>query len=79
LTNRNVIIGLVLLLAVAWWFLHEDAEAEVREAHQELSRLLSKTEGEEEAAETREVVSRLQKVEGKWLFSEFTLAKVLEN
>lgn len=165
MTNRNVIIGLALLLVVAWWFLREDAEAEVRAAHQELSRLLSKTEGEasgttivnarvlqglfaetcrvtgdaemlagsytpeemvstiiqvrgmflsidltfhelvvefpatenalvnftavlvgrsktegeEEAAETREVVSRLQKVKGKWLFSEFALAKVLEN
>jgi hypothetical protein len=35
--------------------------------------------GGEEAAETREVVSRLRKVEGAWLFSEFRLAKVIES
>ena len=39
----------------------------------------SSVEGEEEAAETRAVVSRMRKVEGTWLFSEFKLAKVLEN
>jgi len=39
----------------------------------------SKMEGEEEAAETREVISRMRKVEGKWLFAEFRLANVLEN
>ena len=39
----------------------------------------SKLEGEGEAAETREVVSRMRKVEGEWLFSEFRLAKVIEN
>lgn len=165
MNQRNVIVISVLLLATAWWFLHEDREAEVREAHQELARLLSKTEGEaagtmlvdarllqglfdescevtgdaemlvdsytreemvstiiqvqamfdsvdltfhelviefptmdealvnftavlvgrstmtegEEAAETREVVSRLRNIEGEWLFSEFRLAKVSEN
>lgn len=164
-SKRNVIVISVLLLAAAWWFLHEDPEAEVRDAHQELTRLLSKTEGEatgamlvdarvlqgmfadtcdvtgdaemlagsytpeemvstiiqvqgmflsidltfhelviefpatddaivnftavlvgrskiegeEAAAETREVVSRLQKIEGKWHFAEFRLAQVLEN
>ncbi len=36
-------------------------------------------EGEGEAAETREVISRMRKVEGKWLFAEFRLAKVSEN
>jgi hypothetical protein len=160
-----VIVILVLILAGTWWFLHEDPEAEVRDAHQELTRLLSKSEGDttgtmlvdarrlqglfaescevtgdaemlvgsytredmvstviqvqalftsidltfhelvvdfptsddalvnftavlvgrstatggEEAAETREVVTRLRKVEGAWLFSEFRLAKVIEN
>lgn len=104
-SRRNVIAISVLLLAAAWWFLHEDPEAEVRDAHQELTRLLSKSKNEtagtmlvdalvkftavlvgrstmtggEEAAETREVVSRLRKVEGAWLFSEFRLAKVIEN
>ncbi len=39
----------------------------------------TKMEGEEEAAETREVISRMRKVEDKWLFAEFSLAKVLEN
>ena len=42
---RNVLIIIILLSAATWWFLHEDPEAEVRDAHQELSRLLSKTEG----------------------------------
>ena len=165
MSYRNVIVILILLSAAAWWFLHEDPEAEVRNAHQELTRLLSKTdgeasstmifnarvlqsmfadfcevtgdaemlggsytpeemvstiirvqgiflsidltfheleiefpaaddaivnftavlvgrskmEGEEEAAETREVISRMRKVEGKWLFAEFRLANVLEN
>lgn len=154
-----------LLLVAAWWFFHENPEAEVQEAHDELSRLLSKTEGEtatsmlvharliqglfaencdvtgdaemlvgsytredmvstiiqlqamftsidltfheltiefpaeddalvnftavligrstmtegEEAAETRGVVSRMRKVEGKWLFSEFKLVKLAAN
>lgn len=36
-------------------------------------------EGEGDAAETREVISRMRKVEGKWLFAEFRLAKVFEN
>ena len=162
---RYVIVILVLLSAAAWWNLHEDPEAEVRDAHQELSRLLSKSEGEagsamiinarviqsmfadtcvvsgdtemlvgsytpkemaatiirvqgiflsidltfrdlaieflaaddavanftavlvgqaqmkgeEEASETRQVVSRMRKVEDKWLFAEFTLAQVVEN
>jgi len=163
---RKVIVILILLSAAAWWFLHEDPEAEVRNAHQELTRLLSKTEGEAsstmifnarvlqsmfadtcevtgdaemlggsytpeemvstiirvqgiflsidltfheleiefpaaddaianftavlvgqsvmegeaavEAAETRGVISRMRKVEGKWRFAEFRLAKVLE-
>ena len=165
MSYRNVIVILILLSAAAWWFLHEDPEAEVRNAHQELTRLLSKTEGEasstmifnarvlqsmfadtcevtgdaemlggsytpeemvstiirvqgiflsidltfhefeiefpaaddaivnftavlvgrskmegeEEAAEAREVISRMRKVEGKWLFAEFRLANVLEN
>ncbi len=165
MSYRNVIVILILLSAAAWWFLHEDPEAEVRNAHQELTRLLSKTEGEasstmifnarvlqsmfadtcevtgdaemlggsytpeemvstiirvqgiflsidltfheleiefpvaddaivnftavlvgrskmegeEEAAETREVISRMRKVEGKWFFAEFRLANVLEN
>jgi hypothetical protein len=160
-----VLVIFILLSVAAWWFLHEDPEAEVRDAHQELTRLLSKTEGEasstiifnarvlqnmfadtcevtgdaeilagsytpeemvstiirvqglflsidltfhelviefpaaddaivnftavlvgrtkmegeEEAAETREVISRMRKVEDKWLFAEFSLAKVLEN
>jgi len=162
---KNVLVIFILLSVAAWWFLHEDPEAEVRDAHQELTRLLSKTEGEasstmifnarvlqnmfadtcevtgdaeilagsytpeemvstiirvqgmflsidltfhelviefpaaddaivnftavlvgrtkmegeEEAAETREVISRMRKVEDKWLFAEFSLAKVLEN
>ena len=167
MSNKSVIVIIIVLLAVvAWWFLHEDPEAEVRDAHQELSRLLSKTEGdasttttifnaralqgmfanscevtgdaemfagrytpeemvsliiqvqgvflnveltfheleiefpaaddaianftavlvgksviegEEEAAETRAVVSRMHKVEGDWLFAEFKLAKVIEK
>ena len=36
-------------------------------------------EGEVEAAETREVISRMRYVDGTWLFAEFKLAKVLEN
>jgi hypothetical protein len=32
----------VFLAGAASWFLHEDPEAEIRNAHQELSRLLSK-------------------------------------
>lgn len=162
---RNAIVVLILLVAVAWWFLHEDPEAEVRAAHQELTRLLSKAEGEAststlldarnlqslfadncvvtgdaemfagsytseemvgtiirvkgallrvdltfhdleiefpaaddaigtftavlvgksmidgeaEAAEAREVVSRMRKVEGKWRFAEFNLSYVIEN
>jgi len=162
---KNVLVIFILLSVAAWWFLHEDPEAEVRDAHQELTRLLSKTEGEasstmifnarvlqnmfadtcevtgdaeilagsytpeemvstiirvqgmflsidltfhelviefpaaddaivnftavlvgrtkmegeEEAAETREVISRMRKVEDKWLFAEFSLAKMLEN
>ena len=165
MSNRNVIVILVLLAALAWWFLHEDPEAEVRHAHQELARLLSKTEGEasntmifnaavlkgmfadtcevtgdaemlagshtpeamvstiiqlqamflsvdltfhelviefpaadvalvnftavlvgksliegeEEAAETRKVVSRMRKAEGTWQFSEFNLAIMRQN
>lgn len=153
---------MVLVAAATWWFFHENPEAEVRNAHQELSRLLSKTEGEsagailldahilkglfaeacevtgddtalvrsytpdemvsmilqvqgvflhadlvfheliidfptennalvnftavligrskiegeEAVAETREVVSRLQKIDGKWLFSNFKLIKL---
>jgi len=42
---RNVIAVLILLSAAAWWFLYEDPEAEVHSAHQELMRLLSKTQG----------------------------------
>ena len=164
---RNVLIIIILLSAATWWFLHEDPEAEVRDAHQELSRLLSKAEGaasnitilnavvlksmfaatcevtgdaemlagaytpeemistivriqgifrsieltfheleiafpvaddaivnftavlvaqvpkageeEEMFGETRTVVSRMRKFEGKWLFTEFSLAKVSEN
>ena len=164
---RNVLIIIILLSAATWWFLHEDPEAEVRDAHQELSRLLSKAEGaasnttilnaavlksmfadtcevtgdaemlvgaytpeemistivrvqgifrsieltfheleiafpaaddaivnftavlvaqvskagEEEGmfGETRTVVSRMRKVDGKWLFAEFSLAKVPET
>ena len=165
MSYKNVLVIFILLSVAAWWFLHEDPEAEVRDAHQELTRLLSKTEGEasstmifnarvlqnmfadtcevtgdaeilagsytpeemvstiirvqglflsidltfhelviefpaaddaivnftavlvgrtkmegeEEAAETREVISRMRKVEDKWLFAEFSLAKVLEN
>ncbi len=164
--NYKYVVGILILLsALAWWFLHEDPEAEIRDAHVELTRLLSKTEGEassttifnaralqnmfadtcevtgdaemfagsytpeemvstlvrvqglflsidltfhdlviefpavddaivnftavlvgrsrlegeEEAGETREVISRMRKVENKWLFVEFRLAKVLEN
>ncbi len=164
---RNVLIIIILLSAATWWFLHEDPEAEVRDAHQELSRLLSKAEGaasnttilsavvlksmfaatcevtgdaemlagaytpeemistivrvqgifrsieltfheleiafpaadeaiinftavlvaqvsrageeEEMFGETRTVVSRMRKVDGKWLFAEFSLAKVPET
>ena len=162
---KSVLAIFILLSAAAWWLFQEDPEAEVRDAHQELSRLLSKTEGEAsstmilnarvlqnmfadtcevtgdaemlggsytpeemastiirvqamflridltfhklviefpaaddafvnftavlvgqsllegegEAAETREVISRMRKVEGKWLFAEFRLAKVSEN
>ncbi len=165
MSYKNVLVIFILLSVAAWWFLHEDPEAEVRDAHQELTRLLSKTEGEassttifnarvlqsmfadtcevtgdaeilggsytpeemvstiirvqgmflsidltfhelviefpaaddaivnftavlvgrtkmegeEEAAETREIISRMRKVEGKWLFAEFRLANVLEN
>ncbi len=167
MSYRNVIAVLILLSAAAWWFLHEDPEAEVHSAHQELTRLLSKTEGEASSSmivnarvlqsifadscevtgdaemlagrytpeemvstifqvqgmflsidltfqelviafpaaddaitnftavlvgrslmegegevgvgETREVISRMRKVEGTWLFTEFNLAKVLEN
>ena len=165
MSYKNVLVIFILLSVAAWWFLHEDPEAEVRDAHQELTRLLSKTEGEasstmifnarvlqnmfadtcevtgdaemlagsytpeemvstiirvqgmflsidltfhelviefpaaddaivnftavlvgrtkmegeEEAAETREVISRMRKVEDKWLFAEFSLAKMLEN
>ncbi len=160
---KYVIAILVLLSAAAWWFLHDNPEAEVRNAHQELTRLLSKTEGdpgstmilnarllqglfadtcevtgdaemlagsytseemvstiirvqaifhsieltfhelevefpaaddaiihftavligqskmtgEDKAGETREVVSRMRKVDGKWLFTEFRLAEVV--
>ena len=162
---KYVSVVLILVIAVAWWFLREDPEAEVRNAHQELARLLSKAEGEAgsstiinarilqsmfadncqvtgdaemlagsytpeqmvstivrvqgaflridltfhelviefpaeddavanftavlvgqlqmegegEAGETRKVTSRMRKVEGKWLFAEFRLAKVAEN
>jgi len=160
-----MILFAVLLTAAAWWFFHEDPETEVRKAHQKLSLLLSKAEGqttgavlldahrlnglfaesckvtddaatavrdytpdemvstilqvqslfhsvnltfhdlavefpeadmalvdftavligrskiegEEDAAETRNVVSRLQRTDGDWLFSEFRLSKVLEE
>ena len=164
---KNVIVILIVLSAATWWFLQEDPEAEVRDAHQELSRLLSKAEGatgnttilnamvlksmfaetcevtgdaemlvgaytpeemistivrvqgifrsieltfheleiafpvaddaivnftavlvaqvskagEEEGmfGETRTVVSRMRKVDGKWLFAEFSLANVPET
>ncbi len=165
MSYKNVLVIFILLSVAAWWFLHEDPEAEVRDAHQELTRLLSKTEGEasstmifnarvlqnmfadtcevtgdaemlagsytpeemvstiirvqgmflsidltfhelvielpaaddaivnftavlvgqslmegeEKAGETRQVISRMRKVEGKWLFAEFRLAKVIEN
>jgi len=155
----------VLLAGAAWWFLHEDPEAEVRDAHQKMALLLSKTEGdasstmiinarilqsmfadtcdvigdaemlvgsytpeemastmirvqglflsidltfhdlviefpaaddaianftavlvgqiqmegEEEFGETREVISRMRKVQDKWLFAEFRLAPVHEK
>ena len=46
MSNRNVIVIVILFAAAVWWFVHEDPEAEVRDAHQELTRLLSKTEGE---------------------------------
>jgi len=155
----------VLLLIAGWWFFHEDPEADVREAHAELARLLSKAESDpdrsmlvdarrmqnlfaetcdvtgdaemfvgsytredmvstivqvqamftnveltfhelevefpaeddarvnytavlvsrstmtdgEAVAETRDVVSRLRKIEGEWLFSEFRLAKLIQN
>ena len=162
---RNVIVIAILLSTAAWWFLPEDPEAEVRDAHQDLSRLLSKTEGdagsamiinarilqgmfadtcvvtgdaemlagsytpeemastiirvqgiflsidltfhdlvidfpatndaiahfiavlvgqvqmegEEEFGETREVISRMRKIQDKWLFTEFGLLQVPEN
>ena len=43
------VIVLALLSGGAWWYFHEDPEAEVREAHQEFARLLSKPEGEASA------------------------------
>ena len=162
MSYKSVFVIFILFAAAAWWFLHEDPESEIRDAHQELSRLLSKMEGdasstsilnavvlksmfadscevtgdaemlagsytpeemvstivrvqgifrsidltfheleiespaaddatvnftamlvaqasmegEEKVAETRTVISRLRKVEGKWLFAEFRLAKV---
>jgi hypothetical protein len=35
--------------------------------------------GEDKAGETREVISRMRKVDGKWLFAEFRLAQVIET
>lgn len=43
---RNAILVLLLVSGAAWWFLQEDAEAEVRHAHEELVRLVSKAEGD---------------------------------
>ena len=45
MSDRNEIVIFVLLAGAAWWFLHENPEAEVRNAHQELAQLLSKAEG----------------------------------
>ena len=156
------VILLALLVGGAWWYFQEDPEAEVREAHQEFARLLSKPAGEasaimllnsqilkqmfadscvitgeaerfggsytpeeitslimqirqiftgidlsfqdlviefptedeattsftarmisqghtEEMIEMREVVSRMRKIDGDWLFSAFSLAKVFED
>ncbi len=44
-----------------------------------VGRSLMEGEGEVGVGETREVISRMRKVEGTWLFTEFNLAKVLEN
>lgn len=162
---KQRIVGVILLALLAggaWWFFDEDPEAEIREAHQEFARLLSKPEGEasaimllnsqilqrmfadscvitgeaerfsgnytpeeitgiimqvrqiftsvdlsfqdlviefptedeattsftarmisqgrtEEMIEMREVVSRMRKIDGDWLFSAFNLAKVFED
>jgi hypothetical protein len=37
----------------------------------------SQVTGEDKAGETREVISRMREVDGKWLFAEFRLAKVV--
>ncbi len=45
--NYKYVLGILILLsAAAWWILHEDPEAEIGDAHVELTRLMSKTEGE---------------------------------
>ena len=46
---RNAILVLLVASGAGWWFLHEDAEAQVRNAHEELVRLVSKAEGDSDA------------------------------
>ena len=165
MNHRYAILILLFVAGAAWWFLQEDPEAQVRNAHETLTQLVSKAEdetgapsiftvqalrglfaesceisgdadmlvgtyssetmvarilqvqalfhsidltfndlviefpsaddaianfsavlvgrsmidGEEDVAETRAVTSRMQKVEGDWLFSEFRLTEVVEN
>ena len=50
---KQVIVSVILAASVAggaWWFFHEYPEAEVRDAHREFARLLSKPEGEPSGA-----------------------------
>jgi hypothetical protein len=49
---KQKIVGVIVLVSLAggvWWFFPEDPEAEVRDAHQEFARLLSKPQGEASA------------------------------
>ena len=50
LVNSKKVIATAILLASlaggAWWYFHADPEAEVRDAHQEFARLVSKSEDE---------------------------------
>lgn len=84
---------LVLVIAIgalgAGWLLRDNAEAEVRQAHAELARLLNKFEGDATNprlmsarvlqglfAETCSVTSRMEKADGERLFSAFEFEAV---
>jgi len=41
---RTVLLIIVPVVVVAWWLLHENPEARVRNAHEDLARLVSKAE-----------------------------------